>query len=91
MADAKPMAKSDGILPLAPFPFDTAVPLVTGGGSGIGLGLVDEFIKGGCSKVLITGRREAVLMEAAAKYPGKVHYLVSDVGSAKDRESLFAW
>jgi len=28
--------------------------------------------------VLITGRREAVLKEAAAKYPGKIHYLVRE-------------
>lgn len=82
---------SDGIAPLGPFDFMSAVPLVTGGGSGIGLGLVEEFLKAGCSKALITGRREEVLKEAAAKHPGKIHYLVSDAGKAQDREVLFAW
>ncbi|KAJ1477284.1 hypothetical protein T484DRAFT_1822007 [Baffinella frigidus] len=84
-------AAEDGLARLAPFDFATAVPLVTGGGAGIGFGLVEEFLKAGCAKVLITGRREAVLKEAAGKYPGKIHYLVSDAGSAKDREALFAW
>jgi uncharacterized oxidoreductase len=41
--------------------------------------------------VLITGRREAVLIEAASKYPGKIFYLVNDAGCAKDRDALFAW
>ena len=63
MADVK----SDGISPLASFEFATAVPLVTGGGTGIGLGLVEEFLKGGCAKVLITGRRESVMQEARSQ------------------------
>ncbi len=67
------------------------VPLVTGGGSGIGWGLVVEFLKRGSPKVLITGRREAVLKEAAAKYPGQIFYLVNDAGSITDRESLLEW
>mmetsp|Transcript_19612 Transcript_19612/g.52035 ORF Transcript_19612/g.52035 Transcript_19612/m.52035 type:complete len:185 (-) Transcript_19612:386-940(-) len=83
--------KSDGPASLAPFDLKSAVPLVTGGGTGIGLGLVEEFFKAGCEKALITGRREEVLKAASEKYPGKIHYLVSDAGSAKDREALFAW
>ena len=39
------------------------IPLVAGGGSGIGLGLVKEFPKRGSPKVVITGRREAVLQQ----------------------------
>jgi uncharacterized oxidoreductase len=67
------------------------IPLVTGGGSGIGWGLVVEFLKRGSPKVLITGRREAVLKEAAAEYPGQIFYLVNDAGSSADRESLLEW
>jgi uncharacterized oxidoreductase len=67
------------------------IPLVTGGGSGIGWGLVVEFLKRGSPKVLITGRREAVLKEAAAEYPGKIFYLVNDAGSISDREALLEW
>lgn len=41
---------------LPPLPMQQMIPLVTGGGSGIGLALVKEFIKRGAPKVLITGR-----------------------------------
>ncbi len=37
------------------------VPLVTGGGSGIGYGLVKQLLALGCPKVIITGRTEARL------------------------------
>ncbi|KAJ1462452.1 hypothetical protein M885DRAFT_475603 [Pelagophyceae sp. CCMP2097] len=67
------------------------VPLVTGGGSGIGLGLVAEFVQRGAAKVLITGRRLEVLEAASALYPGKVFYKQSDAGSAADRTALLAW
>jgi short-subunit dehydrogenase involved in D-alanine esterification of teichoic acids len=50
-----------------PFDIASSVPLITGGGSGIGFGLLEQFIRLGCTKVLITGRREHVLQEAAAK------------------------
>eukprot|EP00930_Biecheleria_cincta_P098459 TRINITY_DN90115_c0_g1_i1.p1 TRINITY_DN90115_c0_g1~~TRINITY_DN90115_c0_g1_i1.p1 ORF type:complete len:270 (-),score=63.54 TRINITY_DN90115_c0_g1_i1:250-1059(-) len=81
----------DGLTKLAPFNMKSAVPLVTGGGSGIGLGLVEEFLKMGAAKVLITGRREEVLKAAAEKHDGKIHYLVSDAGSEQDRVALLRW
>jgi uncharacterized oxidoreductase len=68
------------------------VPLVTGGGSGIGFGLVKEFLKRGSPKVLITGRREDVLQQAVQELGAdRVVYKVSDAGSATDREDLLAW
>jgi uncharacterized oxidoreductase len=68
------------------------IPLVTGGGSGIGFGLVKEFIKRGAPKVLITGRREAVLQQAVAEVgDDKVYFKISDAGNAADREELFEW
>jgi uncharacterized oxidoreductase len=76
---------------LLPLDMTKLVPLVTGGGSGIGLGLVEEFLKRGSPKVLITGRRLAVLQKVADTYPGKVFFLQSDAGSAKDREALLEW
>lgn len=76
---------------LVPIEMAIMVPLVTGGGSGIGLGLVEEFLKRGSPKVLITGRRLDVLQKVAETYPGKVFFLQSDAGSAKDREALLEW
>jgi uncharacterized oxidoreductase len=77
---------------MAPMDMTKIVPLVTGGGSGIGLGLVREFLARGSPKVLITGRREQVLAEAAAGHPpGAIAYKVSDAGSASDRQALFDW
>ncbi|HZX57392.1 MAG TPA: SDR family NAD(P)-dependent oxidoreductase, partial [Mucilaginibacter sp.] len=42
--------------------------LITGGASGIGLGLTERFIQEG-NTVIICGRRESVLKEAAQKFP----------------------
>ncbi|CAE8735778.1 unnamed protein product [Polarella glacialis] len=74
-----------------PFDMASAVPLVTGGGSGIGLGLAEEFLKLGATKVLISSRREEVLKAAAEKHAGKIHYLVSDAGKEQDRAALLKW
>jgi uncharacterized oxidoreductase len=76
---------------LAPFSFEDSVPLVTGGGSGIGFGLVEEFLKLGAKKVLITGRREEVLVQAAEKYPGRIQYFVNDAEKETDRVALLEW
>jgi NAD(P)-dependent dehydrogenase (short-subunit alcohol dehydrogenase family) len=40
--------------------------IVTGGGSGIGYGIVKELLRHGCAGVLICGRRESFLQRAAA-------------------------
>jgi uncharacterized oxidoreductase len=74
-----------------PINMELLIPLVTGGGSGIGLGLVTEFIKRGSPKVLITGRRQDVLEQAALQFPGKVFFTVSDAASVMDRENLLEW
>ena len=52
--------------------------LVTGGGTGIGLGISRAFIEAG-ARVVITGRREEILQEVAAKLGPMAEYRVSDV------------
>ena len=57
--------------------------------SGIGAGLVDEFVKGG-AKLLITGRREEELKKVQAKHAQHVlKYYVGDAGKEADRIKLF--
>lgn len=46
------------------------IALVTGGGTGIGLGIARALAGAGC-QVVITGRRESVLREAAADWDGQ--------------------
>lgn len=52
-----------------PFSLTSHTALVTGGGTGIGLGIARSLQAAG-AQVIITGRREAVLRAAAAQYPG---------------------
>ncbi len=65
------------------------IVLVTGGGTGIGLCIAEEFVKSG-NEVIICGRREEKLKEARKKIP-TIHTRVSDVSNPKDREDLFNW
>lgn len=63
--------------------------LITGGASGIGLGLTERFIKEN-NTVIICGRREAALKEAAAKHPQLITK-VCDLSAASEREGLYKW
>ncbi|HYX52343.1 MAG TPA: SDR family oxidoreductase [Candidatus Limnocylindrales bacterium] len=69
-------------------PADNTV-LITGGASGIGLALAQRFLKAG-SRVIICGRRQEKLREAAAVSPGLITR-VCDVGSEADRVALAEW
>ncbi len=62
--------------------------LITGGSSGIGLALVERFLKAG-NEVIITGRRADALADVKRRFPAVVTE-VSDSGSAADRVSLVA-
>lgn len=45
--------------------------LITGGASGIGLGLTERFLREG-NTVIICGRREEALQEVANKFPSVI-------------------
>jgi NAD(P)-dependent dehydrogenase (short-subunit alcohol dehydrogenase family) len=66
--------------------------LITGGGSGIGLGVAQALAAEGC-RVAITGRREDVLRSAAASWRGTLPLLVHpcDVADRDSVQRLFAW
>lgn len=66
--------------------------LVTGGSSGIGLGIALALAREGC-RVAITGRDEAKLRRAAAAYQGPppVLYRPCDVADRAAVRELFAW
>ena len=63
--------------------------LITGGATGIGLGLTERFIKEN-NTVIICGRREDVLNEVAEKYPAVITK-VCDLSVEADRVDLYNW
>ena len=63
--------------------------LITGGASGIGLGLTERFIQEN-NTVIICGRRESVLKEVAEKFPAVVTK-VCDLSDEADRTALYHW
>lgn len=63
--------------------------LITGGASGIGLGLTERFIREN-NTVIICGRRESALKEAAEKFPSVITK-VCDLAVEADRIALYNW
>ena len=63
--------------------------LITGGASGIGLALAVRFLRAG-SRVIVCGRREEKLREAAAAHPGLVTH-AADVATPAGRRALCDW
>ena len=63
--------------------------LITGGASGIGLGLTERFIQKN-NTVIICGRRERALKEVAGKFP-TVITKVCDLSAEADRVELYNW
>jgi uncharacterized oxidoreductase len=63
--------------------------LITGGASGIGLGLTERFIQEN-NTVIICGRRESVLNEVKAKFPSVITK-VCDLSLEEERIELYKW
>ena len=66
--------------------------LVTGGGTGIGLGIVQSLTEAGCH-VAISGRREETLREASESISSDfpILFCAADVADREDAQQLVAW
>jgi NAD(P)-dependent dehydrogenase (short-subunit alcohol dehydrogenase family) len=65
------------------------IAVITGGSSGIGLATAKRFVEEG-AHVVITGRREKELKEAAASIGRNVMTVVGDVSRLEDLDRLYA-
>lgn len=63
--------------------------LITGGSTGIGLGLAERFLKEN-NTVIIIGRRKDALDEAAKKFPALITHQC-DISFSEGRQELFQW
>jgi len=63
--------------------------LITGGATGIGLGLTERFIREN-NTVIICGRRDAVLNEIFERFPSVITR-VCDISNEEERIELFSW
>ncbi|RUT67924.1 SDR family NAD(P)-dependent oxidoreductase [Flavobacterium cupreum] len=63
--------------------------LITGGATGIGLGLTERFISEN-NTVIICGRRETALKEVAEKFPSVITK-VCDLEGEEGRNELYEW
>ena len=63
--------------------------LITGGASGIGLGLTERFIQEN-NTVIICGRRDAALNDVKDKFPSVITK-VCDLSIESDRIELYKW
>lgn len=69
------------------FRLDNEVALITGGGTGLGLAIARRMADAG-AKVVITGRREQVLREAATSIGNGATYLVHDVTNVSETQKF---
>ncbi|MFI5149658.1 MAG: SDR family oxidoreductase [Bacteroidia bacterium] len=63
--------------------------LITGGASGIGLGLTERFVKEN-NTIIICGRRADALKAVSDKYPAVITYKC-DLADPAQREALYTW
>lgn len=74
---------------MSPMDLNAAVVCITGGSSGIGLGLAEHFLNAG-STVVVTGRRDGPLNDAKKKFP-KLETFQGDVSDIESRQKLVHW
>lgn len=70
-----------------PFSLKGETALITGGGSGLGLGIATCFVQAG-AKVVLAGRREDVLARAAKKLGRAASFEVQDITQFDDIEGF---
>src|SRR6478736_4583548 len=70
-----------------PFSLEGETALITGGGSGLGLGIARCFVKAG-ARVVLVGRREDVLATACAELGASASFIAHDVTDFSAAESL---
>lgn len=70
-----------------PFSLEGKLALITGGGTGLGLGMAKAFIENG-AKVVLTGRREQVLQEACQVLGNNATYEVNDIANLSSLPKL---
>ena len=75
-------------LPAAsPFRLDGEIALITGGGTGLGLGIARAMVQAG-ARVVLTGRREDVLRDAVRQLGAAARFQVHDVTRPDDTPDL---
>ena len=62
-----------------PYSLTGETAMITGGGTGIGLGIANCMLKAGAEKVILVGRREEVLAQAVAGLDSRASYIVQDI------------
>lgn len=67
---------------LSAFSLENKLALITGGGTGIGLGIAKAFVEAG-AKVIISGRREEILIKATNELGPNAHYIQNDISDHK--------
>ena len=72
-----------------PFRLDNEIALITGGGTGLGLGIAQCFIEAG-ARVVIVGRRADVLREACAQLGSNASFVEHDICQFEKNEGLIA-
>lgn len=70
-----------------PFSLEGETALITGGGSGVGLGIATSFVQAG-ARVVLVGRQEARLRQAVRKLDGRAAYLTHDITQVQNAREL---
>ena len=72
-----------------PYSLAGETAMITGGGTGIGLGIANCMLQAGAEKVILVGRREEVLAQAVAGLGDRACYAVQDI--AQIAEMADSW